>query len=120
MKDIIRDSTAGQILNWASRGRILPYEDQRKDYVIPARYLPDQTSTVKAKTQLQIPRTNSEANTLVNEPGTVDATSKTPALGPSDLEKADSTEFNKPTSTPETPVYPYLVDWDENDQDNPR
>lgn len=38
MKDIIRDSTVGQLLNGLSGGRILPYADQRKDFVVPERY----------------------------------------------------------------------------------
>jgi len=38
MLDIIRDSTAGQLVNKLSRGRLLPYADQRADYVVPERY----------------------------------------------------------------------------------
>lgn len=38
MKDIIRDSVIGQLLNGLSGGLILPYADQRKDYVVPERY----------------------------------------------------------------------------------
>lgn len=117
MKDILRDSTVGQILNWASKGRILPYEDQRADYVVPARYLPDRSSTAVAKGQLGLPRTHSDANTLVNEPGTIAASKE---LGPSDIEKAQSTTPSQSAPAPDAPSYPYLVDWTENDQDNPR
>jgi DHA1 family multidrug resistance protein-like MFS transporter len=39
MKDIIRDSTVGQLINHLSGGRYLPYADQRPDYVIPAHFL---------------------------------------------------------------------------------
>lgn len=117
MKDILRDSTVGQILNWASKGRILPYEDQRADYVVPARYLPDRSSTAVAKGQLGLPRTHSDANTLVNEPGTIAASKE---LGPSDIEKAQSTTPSQSAPAPDAPSYPYLVDWAENDQDNPR
>ena len=116
MKDIIRDSTVGQILNWVSNGAILPYEDQRKDYVIPARYLPGQSSFTATKKQLEFPRTNSDANTLVNEPGSV-ASSKEHRPSDGDVEKGQSTEA---APAPETPVYPYLVDWEADDQDNPR
>ncbi|GAA6055187.1 hypothetical protein JCM3770_002226, partial [Rhodotorula araucariae] len=28
MLDIVRDSTFGQLVNWASKGRLLPYADQ--------------------------------------------------------------------------------------------
>lgn len=39
MFDILRESTVGEILNRVSGGRILPYPDQRPDFVIPKRYL---------------------------------------------------------------------------------
>ncbi|KZP04822.1 MFS general substrate transporter [Athelia psychrophila] len=35
MKDILRDSVLGQFLNYISGGRMLPYSDQREDFVIP-------------------------------------------------------------------------------------
>lgn len=38
--DIIRDSTVGQLINFLSSGRFLPYQDQRPDYVVPARFSP--------------------------------------------------------------------------------
>ena len=39
MKDLVRDSFIGQLVNRISGGRLLPYADQRSDYVIPERYL---------------------------------------------------------------------------------
>jgi MFS transporter, DHA1 family, multidrug resistance protein len=48
MKDIIRDSTIGQIINRVSGGRYLPYSDQRSDYSIPSHFiLPSSTTEVK-------------------------------------------------------------------------
>lgn len=41
--DIFRDSTLGQIINKISGGSLLPYADQRPDYVVPHRYLLDDT-----------------------------------------------------------------------------
>ena len=41
--DIVRDSTLGQIVNRLSGGSLLPYPDQRADYVVPRRYLLDDT-----------------------------------------------------------------------------
>jgi len=38
MIDLIRDSTVGQLINNLSHGRLLPYADQRADYVVPERY----------------------------------------------------------------------------------
>ncbi|GAA5936679.1 MFS transporter [Sporobolomyces koalae] len=40
MLDIIRDAPLGQFVNLVSRGRLLPYPDQRPSYVIPERLLP--------------------------------------------------------------------------------
>lgn len=37
--DLIRDSTFGALVNYLSHGRLLPYADQRPDYVVPSRYL---------------------------------------------------------------------------------
>ena len=36
--DIIRDSTVGQFLNFISNGRLLPYQEQRPDFVVPAHF----------------------------------------------------------------------------------
>jgi MFS transporter, DHA1 family, multidrug resistance protein len=47
MKDIIRDSTVGQLINSISGGRYLPYADQRSDYAIPAKFLLSSTSKTK-------------------------------------------------------------------------
>ncbi|KZP04827.1 MFS general substrate transporter [Athelia psychrophila] len=44
MKDILRDSVLGQILNSISGGRILPYSDQREDFVIPDHFRTDSLS----------------------------------------------------------------------------
>ncbi|GAA6017966.1 hypothetical protein JCM10207_002723 [Rhodosporidiobolus poonsookiae] len=60
MLDIVRDSVFGQAVNYLSKGRYLPFADQRPDYVFPAR-----------------------CNLCTREPSTVDATPKdTPALTP--------------------------------------
>lgn len=40
MKDLFRETAVGQILNVVSGGRILPYPDQRTDFVVPRRYDP--------------------------------------------------------------------------------
>jgi DHA1 family multidrug resistance protein-like MFS transporter len=38
MRDIIRDSTLGQLVNKFSLGRLLPYADQKSDLVLPEKY----------------------------------------------------------------------------------
>ncbi|GAA5964004.1 hypothetical protein JCM21900_005864 [Sporobolomyces salmonicolor] len=39
MLDIFRDAPLGQVLNWASGGKILPYREERPDYQVPEQYL---------------------------------------------------------------------------------
>lgn len=39
MWDILRESTVGELVNYASGGRILPYPDQRPDFVVPEKFL---------------------------------------------------------------------------------
>lgn len=114
--DIIRDSTFGQLVNWASKGRFFPYADQRPDYIVPARYLPhasplDSSSTLEARS----PTPKSREETLVNAPGTCAEikTSKTDV----DVEKQVLESVGAQTPTP--PAYEYLVEFEENDPDKP-
>jgi MFS transporter, DHA1 family, multidrug resistance protein len=56
MKDILRDAPAGQIINYLSNGRLLPYADQRPGYDIPERYrqhMPNMSMTTIAENTLQ-------------------------------------------------------------------
>ncbi|KAJ7207042.1 major facilitator superfamily domain-containing protein [Mycena pura] len=39
VQDLIRDSTIGQIVNYLSSGRLLPYPEQRPDYIVPEHFL---------------------------------------------------------------------------------
>ncbi|KIK66813.1 hypothetical protein GYMLUDRAFT_913154 [Collybiopsis luxurians FD-317 M1] len=45
--DIIRDSTAGQVVNFFSNGRLFPYQEQRSDFAVPAPFLAT-GSTIKS------------------------------------------------------------------------
>ncbi|BGP30830.1 hypothetical protein JCM10296v2_002587 [Rhodotorula toruloides] len=108
--DIIRDSTFGQLVNWASRGRYFLYADQRPDYIVPARYLPhasplDSPSRLEARS----PTPKSREETLVNAPDL-----KTPKTDV-DVEKQVVESVGAQTPTP--PVYEYLVEFEENDPD---
>ncbi|GAA5962774.1 hypothetical protein JCM3765_001512 [Sporobolomyces pararoseus] len=38
MIDLIREAPLGQFLNYASKGRLLPYPEERADYVVPEKY----------------------------------------------------------------------------------
>lgn len=63
MFDLIRDSTIGQIINSVSNGRLLPYADQKADYVIPEGYQatsgsPSRTMTLTADSAAFDPEKN--------------------------------------------------------------
>jgi len=111
MLDILRDSTLGQLLNAASGGKLCSYPEQRPDYIVPSRFLASAPNTSPGNDEDPYPRTSSGACTLVNQPGVI-----TLAKGAEgDVEKG-APEAIAEKSAP----YPYLVDWEENDPDNPR
>ncbi|ORY74280.1 putative caffeine resistance protein [Leucosporidium creatinivorum] len=115
MLDILRDSTVGQLLNFASRGKLCSYPEQRPGYLVPSRFLVSSAPTTsQGDDEDHFPRTPSGACTLVNAPGTI----TTPKGVEGDLEKGVDVapEVNAEKAVP----YPYLVDWEENDPDNPR
>ncbi|ORY73242.1 putative caffeine resistance protein [Leucosporidium creatinivorum] len=117
MLHLVRESAVGQILNWASKGRILPYPDQRADYVVPSKYLKgafdSQAPTLNASTS---PRPPADVNTLVDAEGVVKKTESQEGAAAGDLEKGSV----DPELPPEIAAYPFLVEFDENDPDNPR
>ncbi|BGP36964.1 GTPase-activating protein [Rhodotorula kratochvilovae] len=101
MLDLVRESPAGLLLNWASKGRILPFPEQRADYVPPAHFLSAPPSYPPTPASLRsLPGERSpDAATLVDASGTVEK-----ALEPNVRVEA----------------YPYLVEWAAEDPDNPR
>ncbi|KAK4053478.1 hypothetical protein OIV83_001645 [Microbotryomycetes sp. JL201] len=99
--DIIRDSTFGQLVNWATSGRVFPYEDQKPGYIVPAKYLNTPPSP--------LPRTDTGVRTLV------DSEVVTPSKSGSDIEKGS----DKPVSPAEPEKYAFLVEFDEGDPDRP-
>ncbi|KAI5481913.1 MFS transporter, DHA1 family, multidrug resistance protein [Pseudohyphozyma bogoriensis] len=120
MKDILRDSTVGQFLNYVSKGRILPYADQRADYVVPSRYLLTGSNVVDVGAS-----TPNSDRTLSTNP-TADAVTLVDAAGvaaknTADLEKGDQLAEAKLNNLPAVVEDPYLVTWEgPNDPDNPR
>jgi MFS transporter, DHA1 family, multidrug resistance protein len=124
MFDILRESTVGELLNRASGGRILPYPDQRSDFVIPERYLatssPASTSTpitrvptsetLADKASVASAATAFRTNVAVEKVDTVHS-DNTLEAGPSEaaIEKAIDTKGFQ------------LVDWyGDDDAENPR
>ncbi|GAA5851013.1 hypothetical protein JCM9279_005258 [Rhodotorula babjevae] len=114
MLDLVRDSTFGQLVNWASKGRLLPYADQRSDYIVPARYLSRQEASPFPRTVSQAPTLERGAVTLVDASG-VCAEQKPLGSDAGDLEKQPQANSVEPPSA----RYPFLVDWEENDPDRP-
>ncbi|GAA5897660.1 hypothetical protein JCM6882_000062 [Rhodosporidiobolus microsporus] len=87
--DLIRDSVFGQTVNWATKGKVFPYPEQRPDYVVPERYLARASSNEARNSRssgLTHPQASREANggrgsvdaaTLVNAEGHVKRTYQT-------------------------------------------
>ena len=124
--DILRDSAVGMIINLASGGRLLPFADQRGDYVIPSRYTSSATVAQPSTSPAEPSRmqTNGLANqqdgsTLVDEAGVVHTKYvEGEKLDVSALETNASPETLSPE---QVSIYPFLVDWDgSNDPANPR
>ncbi|KAJ7029246.1 hypothetical protein C8F04DRAFT_1117073 [Mycena alexandri] len=61
VQDLIRDSTIGQIVNYLSHGRFLPYPEQRPDYVVPKRFL------LPSSQRTQVDEVASDAVTLCGD-----------------------------------------------------
>jgi DHA1 family multidrug resistance protein-like MFS transporter len=100
MKDIIRDSTVGQLINWLSGGRYLPYADQRPDYIIPAHF-------------------NVPSSTYQAHIATIDIYSSARPTSPADFLVQGSEKGEVQGAT--LAYDPYLVGWNgDDDQDNPR
>ncbi|KAJ7791962.1 major facilitator superfamily domain-containing protein [Mycena olivaceomarginata] len=107
VQDLIRDSTIGQIVNYVSGGRFLPYPEQRPGYVVPKHFL------LPSSERKQSDGLASDAATLCGDSG--DKTKTTPS--PPDTEIRREKQVDDDTIVPD----PYLVDWDgDSDPENPR
>ncbi|KAE9386175.1 MFS general substrate transporter, partial [Gymnopus androsaceus JB14] len=112
--DIIRDSTVGQFLNFISNGRLLPYQEQRPDFVIPAHFLPSSTPSTPGWDASDAPTLCGDAvqkKSGTSTPATVLAREDTIVVD----EKELSMKLDNETSDPN------LVSWyGDDDPDNPR
>ncbi|KAJ7136158.1 major facilitator superfamily domain-containing protein [Mycena epipterygia] len=123
VQDLIRDSTIGQIINYLSSGRLLPYPEQRPGYVVPKHFL------LPSSERKDSDAVASDAVTLCGDAATLcgDASK---ISSPSDIEiKRESTastavdlesqkkQVDDATAFPD----PYLVGWNgDSDPENPR
>jgi len=122
MKDIIRDSTIGQIINIVSGGRYLPYSDQRSDYSIPSHFiLPSSTSKEKLDLiddKRGVPSPESIAPSAKSPRGNGGSLTRinTPVAEGSHHDHEKGEVKDEPLS-----FDPYLVGWNgDNDPENPR
>ncbi|KAJ7036550.1 major facilitator superfamily domain-containing protein [Mycena alexandri] len=97
--DLIRDSTVGQIVNYLSSGRILPYPDQLSGYVVPRRFLASSDA-----------KDNGEQLSGATTPSELKRESSPVTLAPATGKLEDGKDVHDP----------FLVDWEENDPDNPQ
>jgi len=142
--DILRDSTFGNIVNYLSKGRYLPYEDQKPGYTVPQRYLTPsspafrQNSLPPSRTISQSPTfvgsVGSPPATLVNEHGIckelagkeMDENKGMSKLGEQEQGKEMSekgyshNEVDAERNDEDLTTYPFIVAFEENDQDRPQ
>jgi DHA1 family multidrug resistance protein-like MFS transporter len=123
VQDLIRDSTIGQIVNYLSSGRLLPYPEQRPGYVVPKHYLlptserkDSDALTSDAATICEDSRDKSkDGSNLSSPPDTEIKRESTITTLAADLESRKQVDDS--TAVPD----PYLVDWDgDSDPENPR
>lgn len=114
--DLIRDSTVGQLINWASGGQYLPYAEQQPGFEIPSHLL------LPSKRPSAPTYDTSDNATICNDleetpkcgltPQTESKRESTIAVDPETQKTMDDSTGTLPN--------PYLVDWyGDDDPDNP-
>lgn len=79
MWDIIRESTAGEIVNFLSGGRLLPYPDQRPDFVVPERYLASSSMARDDTAQTRATLTSNKPRDAIDDENTRSELSPSPS-----------------------------------------
>ncbi|KAJ3982115.1 major facilitator superfamily domain-containing protein [Lentinula detonsa] len=132
--DIFRDATVGQIINYFSNGTLLPYPEERSDFIVPAGFLPSETPTivdVYDSSDGQVQKHNSDQLSGSNNGKKEDLTTTTteaviPFSREDTLDENERTlEIARTTDTSErekpSTDDPYLVTWyGDNDPENPK
>ncbi|KAJ7615020.1 major facilitator superfamily domain-containing protein [Mycena polygramma] len=120
VQDLLRDSTIGQIVNYLSRGRLLPYPEQRPGYVVPKHFL---LRNSRRKSSAAVA---SDAATLCGDSSDKPKEGSTASSPPNTELKRESTlvadvESQKQVDDSTTVPDPYIVDWNgDSDPENPR
>lgn len=131
MFDTIRNATLGQILNHFSNQKILPYPEERADFVIPQKYLgtarDDNLEVVNGMNPRTQQVSSAEKLSKSDDPSTFELTVpvevSSDKAGNSSFQDADQIEKGSEQSLNEKdPGSQYIVvDWyDDNDQENPQ
>ena len=128
MSDLLRDSVVGQFLNFVSGGRVLPYSDQRDDFVVPEQFRTDfisrsasRVTVVGDAPQPDLKKVASDEKSL-SDLASPTLTNADAEKGNPNLEKAQD-ELAIAKLHPELVAEqdPNLVGWyGPDDQDNPR
>ena len=120
MKDIIRDSTVGQLINRLSSGRYLPYADQRSDYSIPARFIPP--SSLSRTQSASTDDRQSLSSAEESSPATISPRTSASLTRINTLVEDSVHDYEKGEVKKTELVYdPYLVGWNgDDDPENPR
>ncbi|KAJ3738645.1 major facilitator superfamily domain-containing protein [Lentinula detonsa] len=132
--DIFRDATVGQIINYFSNGTLLPYPEERSDFIVPAGFLPSETPTIVDaydSSDGQVQKHNSDQLSGSNNGKKEDLTTTTteaviPFSREDTLDENERTlEIARTTDTSErekpSTDDPYLVTWyGDNDPENPK
>lgn len=130
MSDLIRDGTLGQIINRFSKGKYLPYRDQLSTYIIPTKYLkPTNESVIQSSSSTLCgdvsPNKFGSSTPIKSADLSLPLTSLPSSSIEHELEKGDekleairnATDGNEVVVEP---PYAYLVEFEEDDPDNPR
>ncbi|KAJ7778840.1 major facilitator superfamily domain-containing protein [Mycena maculata] len=124
VQDLIRDSTVRQLLNYLSSGRLLPYPEQRPEYVVPKHFLlpsserinPDAVASDAATLCGDSSDKTKEDSEDSSPPDTEIKRESTASTLAVDLESQQK-QIHDATTVPD----PYLVGWDgDSDPENPR
>ncbi|BGP14224.1 hypothetical protein JCM10213v2_002167 [Rhodosporidiobolus nylandii] len=118
MWDIIRDSTIGQLLNWASSGRLASYPEQRPGFVPHERFLKRPLESSEPSDNAHPPAPGTEADAVADvAPGFAplehDARDNTSPTDGAATDRAGKVQGGK---MPES----WVVSLEDNDQDNPQ
>lgn len=115
VRDILREAPFGQIVNRLSHGKLFPYEDQRPGYVVPERYLEKKQALSTASTLA-----GTEQRRASSELGDKHQAASSDSGGDPEKQVGNETEAAPQPSSKALEKSPYLVEFGENDPDNPK